>query len=827
MHHDKVTLTCSPFIKSQQLNQIEITIFKNIKDTSTPFYRPLSFILQRIELGKSKDLIQKIRKEKDKTKRNLLKQELPAICFSGKFQKRNDDSLVEYSGIICLDFDGFKTKKDLEDYKISLMDNDFVYSAFHSPSGYGLKVLIKVPIDPDNHTNYFKALSKQFNNEYFDSTSKNISRVCYESYDPFIYINEDSKLFDEIIEEDFEEKNTHTSVPVFPIKNENKIVEILMKWWVKKYGLIEGERNNNVYILAAAFNDFGVNKNLAEYIMKDFESSSFSAVEIQTTIDSAYRNVSNFGTKFYEDESKISNVKKKLKSGESKQQVRQFLKSQNVSTEAIDQIIYDFDTKSSNKIFWHKSEKGKITIIHNLFRDFLHLNGFYKYTPEGSKSSIFVRVENNLIDHTSEDEIKDFVLQYLDSLEDKSVYNFFADKTRYFKDDFLSMLKSVDVYFIADTRDTAYLYFQNCAVKIDKETTTIIDYLDLEGFVWKDHVIHRTYTECQDTHCDFKTFISNVCSTDAVRIKSMESTLGYLLHGHKNLSYSPAVILNDEVISDQPNGGTGKSLLVNALGQMKKLVIIDGKAFAFERSFAYQLVSADTQLLCFDDIKKHFEFERLFSVVTEGITLEKKNKDAIKIPFEKSPKLILTTNYAVKGAGQSFERRKWELEFKQHYTTTNTPYMEFGKLFFGDWNEKEWCAFDNYMIESLQLYLKNGLIKSEFVNLKIRKLSAETCHEFIEWCGLLSGTPGSDKLRFNDKLYKHELYIDFIQDNPDFAPKAKMTVSRVKFYQWLVSYGVYATGVNPEEGRDSKSRWILFNDETKQITDEAKSQLDF
>ena len=809
------------------MNQKEITIFKSIKDTSTPFYRPLSFILQRIEVGKSKELIQKIRKEKDKSKRNLLKQELPAICFSGKFQKRNDDSLVQYSGIICLDFDGFKTKKDLENYKVSLMDNEFVYCAFHSPSGYGLKVLIQVPNEPDNHQSYFKALAKQFNNEYFDSTSKNISRVCYESFDPFIYINEDSKVFNEIIEEEYEEKNTYSNVPVFPIKNENKIVEILMKWWVKKYGLIEGERNNNVYILAAAFNDFGINKNLAEYIMKDFESSSFSSNEIQTTIDSAYRNVANFGTKFYEDESKVNDVKKKLKSGESKQQVRQFLKTQNVSSEAIDQIIYDFDTQTSNKIFWHKSEKSKITIIHNLFRDFLHLNGFYKYTPEGSKSSIFVRVENNLIDHTSEDEIKDFVLQYLDSLEDKSIYNFFADKTRYFKDDFLSMLKSVDVYFIADTKDTAYLYFKNCAVKITKDDTVIIDYLDLEGFVWKDHVIHRQYEECKDTHCDFKTFIYNVCNKDDVRLKSMESTLGYLLHAHKNLSYSPAVILNDEVISDQPNGGTGKSLLVNALGQMKKLVIIDGKAFAFERSFAYQLVSADTQLLCFDDIKKHFEFERLFSVVTEGITLEKKNKDAIKIPFEKSPKLILTTNYAVKGAGQSFERRKWELEFKQHYTTTKTPYMEFGKLFFGDWSEEEWCAFDNYMIESLQLYLKSGLIRSEFVNLKIRKLSAETCHEFIEWCGLIKGTPGSDKLRFNEKLYKHELYLDFIQDNPDFAPKAKMTVSRVKFYQWLVSYGIYETGSNPEEGRDNKSRWIMFKDENKQITDEAQSELDF
>jgi len=41
----------------------------------------------------------------------------------------------------------------------------------------------------------------------------------------------------------------------------------------------------------------------------------------------------------------------------------------------------------------------------------------------------------------------------------------------------------------------------------------------------------------------------------------------------------------------------------------------------------------------------------LFSVVTEGLTLEKKNKDAIKIPFSKSPKIAITTNYAIKGSG--------------------------------------------------------------------------------------------------------------------------------------------------------------------------------
>ena len=52
----------------------------------------------------------------------------------------------------------------------------------------------------------------------------------------------------------------------------------------------------------------------------------------------------------------------------------------------------------------------------------------------------------------------------------------------------------------------------------------------------------------------------------------MESTLGFLMHGYKNLSFCPAVILNDEVISDNPEGGTGKGLIMNALSKMKKVV---------------------------------------------------------------------------------------------------------------------------------------------------------------------------------------------------------------------------------------------------------------
>ena len=66
---------------------MNVTIFRNIKDTDTPFYRDVYKILDRIRDGKSKDIVKRIREEKDKEKRNLMKQELPAICFSGEFTK--------------------------------------------------------------------------------------------------------------------------------------------------------------------------------------------------------------------------------------------------------------------------------------------------------------------------------------------------------------------------------------------------------------------------------------------------------------------------------------------------------------------------------------------------------------------------------------------------------------------------------------------------------------------------------------------------------------------------------------------------------------------
>ena len=62
------------------------------------------------------------------------------------------------------------------------------------------------------------------------------------------------------------------------------------------------------------------------------------------------------------------------------------------------------------------------------------------------------------------------------------------------------------------------------------------------------------------------------------------------------------------------------------------------------------------------------------------------------------------------------------------------------------------------------------------------------------------------------------MYFDFINEYPDYGPKSKMTISRIRFYKWLHSYCMYSEGIAPEEGRDTTGRWFMIRE--KQEEDE-------
>ena len=231
---------------------------------------------------------------------------------------------------------------------------------------------------------------------------------------------------------------------------------------------------------------------------------------------------------------------------------------------------------------------------------------------------------------------------------------------------------------------------------------------NIEGYIWEGQIIDRDFIFVDNKENDYKQFIFNISGKNT---KPIECTLGYLLSTYKNKMNNKAIILNDEVISSDPEGGTGKGLFVQGVKQIRNVSVLDGKQHDDTKSFAYQTVTQECQVLVIDDAIKNFDFEKKFSLVTEGITLERKGKDAVKLSVEDSPKLLISTNYAIKGDGNSHARRRHEIEVAQYYNSTKTPFDEFGRELFNSWSKDEFNAFDNYMSDCVQLFLINGLIE--------------------------------------------------------------------------------------------------------------------
>lgn len=780
----------------------KITVYRSLFESKgVAFYITIDKALERIKEGKSKKLVEQIRKETNKDKRNKLKEKCVCVLFAGEFSARNDNSLINHSGFCILDFDNFESDKELKEYKEFLITDKYTYSVFISPSGKGLKCLVKIPkCDKSDHSLYFNELEKYYDSKFFDSSSKNISRVCYESYDPKIFINKESILWDK---KEIKEGYKYTErPPTIPVNEEGKIISLLMKWWNANFGYNEGERNNNLFILAGAFNAYGINQTASI----DFMLGSFDLPEneINQINRSAYSKVNEFGTKYFEDAKAITDVKKQLSNGATKSEIKTSL-IKRVQPETADKIISDIKETIEN--FWSitttKSGETKVSINNADFKIFLQSKGFFKYYAEKSETPIFVKVTSNVVSNSSVEKIKDFVLDYIEQLKLYDVWNHLTSSVKYFRDSYLNMLDSIDLKMLLDTKEKSFIYYNNGVVEVTKNTIELIDYVDIDGYIWENQIINREFKKENIIENDFKDLVSKVSDNDNERRESLEHTIGYLMHSFKDKTDQKAVILNDQEINDDPNGGSGKSLMLTAIGYFKKIVKIDGKSFDPSRSdFVYQRVDIDTQTLAFDDVKKNFNFENLFSLITEGITVNRKNKDEIFIPFERSPKVIITTNYVIDGAGNSHDRRRHEIEFNQYFNGSHTPLDEYGKLLFDEWNGSEWVAFDNYMIDNLQRFLLNGLTSTVSINADVKRFIQSTAKDFYDWIEDGNLKPGV-------KYYNTEKKDEFVKDYKEYDK-----LSGRGFLIWVKKY-CDLKGYELEKGKDSRRYFSMIDNSTK------------
>jgi len=124
------------------------------------------------------------------------KRQLPAVMLSGWAKTRRGDAPAEeraihHSGLLQGDFDG----KDHPHLTLAeIMDlvraDPHVIAAFVSPSGQGVKAVIRIPADTELHRGAFEAAAEHFA-QYglkIDEATKDPGRLCFVSSDPDAWI---------------------------------------------------------------------------------------------------------------------------------------------------------------------------------------------------------------------------------------------------------------------------------------------------------------------------------------------------------------------------------------------------------------------------------------------------------------------------------------------------------------------------------------------------------------------------------------------------------------------------------------------------------------
>lgn len=194
---------------------MKVSYFSKQTDTKNPIFIEIDKIFSWIREGKYREDIEEIREiqkqlEKDpdnkplKHQKDSLKRNLLSVVFQGLFKSRSNKGLLIGSELATLDFDHTRDVEFVRDHYF--YNFKFVYATFISPSGDGVKVIARIPrVNDDNeYKSYYLALLKYFNNAKSDQATKDISRICYISYDPKIRVRDwnDTSVFTETIADD-------------------------------------------------------------------------------------------------------------------------------------------------------------------------------------------------------------------------------------------------------------------------------------------------------------------------------------------------------------------------------------------------------------------------------------------------------------------------------------------------------------------------------------------------------------------------------------------------------------------------------------------------
>lgn len=746
----------------------------------------------------------------DAKAKEIAKKNLPCITPAAIFKKkRNHDDVEKLTGLTVLDFDHVP---DVDKFKAKLAKVKHVFVAFISPSGDGVKVIIRTPAvtDRESHTGTFLSLKEFFNSEYLDDSGKDYTRLCFLSHDPEIYVNEDAEPWTQRISTKTGSATIKMPRPDVAVeKREEVILQELRKIHPDFFTEIVQNRNNTTMKRAAMFCDYGISEEVAKSLIgkvitdwKDFEVKEFDKA-----ISQGYKNGS-FGSKTITARPDIPTTfsrgtrrpapdvqpdeEPEIETGSFSRGGKK-IKEKKEDNPA--RTVLTFVDEVNDPVFWYYIETGKGEVKKKVLKmdivDLLAWLAYFGYaSTKVADEPKLVRIVDNVVEVVTCWDIKHFIINWLDERyelnmrqeDEADVKRMFLAKPAMTEMKNLSGLPPVEIKKLKDKKDSSKIYFENCVAEVTKNGVKRHPYSELKSLIWKSEINGRVLSEEKpEGRGHYEQFIDNVSNlgeeTAELNKLAFETTIGYLVHTYKNPSITKMVITNDSHISTEgaSSGRSGKGLFGKSFGHVRSRLEISGKTMKDDDKFWLQLVKPHHQIVNIEDIKRKFNLELLYNLITDDWTIEQKFQGSVQIPAHESPKIIVSTNFTISALDPSTLDRVHNLEFSTHYHAgvqglkDHRPEDDFGCKLFFDWfgeNFIQWSYFDHYIIHCIQQHLKHGLVAPKNKNLKKRQLINAVGMHLVEW--IEDAIEEAKVITFDEKIPNiavHEEYVRWCRRN--------------------------------------------------------------
>lgn len=298
-------------------------------------------------------------------------------------------------------------------------------------------------------------------------------------------------------------------------------------------------------------------------------------------------------------------------------------------------------------------------------------------------------------------------------------------------------------------------------------------------------------------------------------------SIGYTLHQYKNYNKPWAVFAMDNKVSDlgESHGGSGKSLCYSFLNKiLKRRVYLKGRDPKLtQNDFIYHEVSEDTDYILIDDATQYLNFDFFFSEITGSLKVNPKNGSPFEIPFEKSPKFVFTSNFALRNVDPSTARRLLISVFSDYYHGQNDDeYKQVrkvsddfdGRNLFTDFDWKQYNYYYNFCAQCVKFFLSiEEKLNPPMDNVTKRTLQAEMGDVFMGWAEGFFGQLNPDGLsyKYRDTIFsKEDSFEDFIKSTKQMkwsTAKFKKAISAYcKWNKWML---------NPKEMHNSNGGRII------------------